>query len=120
MEKVEKDVFSTKDEFFRFEQIAESSYFWILIALIIAVIFCLFLFRIIWSWNGPPTSIKDSIAIVIFLARENTLDQYQKHIFSPMITLSVISDCRLGEVANQKNHKAFKFYFEYPLSVENC
>jgi hypothetical protein len=47
MEKVEKDAFSTKDEFFRFEEIAESTYFCNLIALIIAVIFCLFLFRII-------------------------------------------------------------------------
>jgi len=45
MEKVEKDVFSTKDGFFDFEQITEPIYGLDLIALIIIIIFCLFLFR---------------------------------------------------------------------------
>ncbi len=53
MEKEEKDVFMDKEDFFLFEQIAESAYVWNLIALIIAMIFCLFLFRIAWSEIGP-------------------------------------------------------------------
>jgi hypothetical protein len=46
MEK-KKDVFSAKEEFFRFEQIAELTDVWNLIALIIAIIFCSILFQII-------------------------------------------------------------------------
>jgi len=46
MGKMEKDAISAKEEFFRFEQIAESTYVCKLIALIIAVIFCIFLLRI--------------------------------------------------------------------------
>jgi hypothetical protein len=44
---MEKDIFSAKEEFIPFDQIAEPSYIWSLIALIIAIIFCFFLFRII-------------------------------------------------------------------------
>jgi len=44
---MEQDIFSVKEEFIPSDQIAEPSYFWCLIALIIATIFCLFLFRII-------------------------------------------------------------------------
>jgi ABC-type amino acid transport system permease subunit len=47
MVSMEKDVFSNKEEFISSEQIAESSYVLNLIALIIAIIFCFFLFRII-------------------------------------------------------------------------
>jgi len=44
---MEKDVLKAEEEFFRFEQIAEPIYLWNLIALIIAAVFCTFLFRII-------------------------------------------------------------------------
>jgi hypothetical protein len=42
-----KDIVSAKEEFNLSDQIAEPLYFWNLIALIIGIIFCLFLFRII-------------------------------------------------------------------------
>jgi hypothetical protein len=44
---MEKDIFWDKEEFIPSDQIGESSYVWNLIALIIAIIFLLFLFRII-------------------------------------------------------------------------
>ncbi len=47
MEEVERDAFSTQDEFSRFEQIAYPINVLNLIALIIAIIFCIILFRIV-------------------------------------------------------------------------
>jgi hypothetical protein len=44
---MEEDIFSAKEEFNPSDQIAEPPYFWNLIALIVTIIFCLFLFRII-------------------------------------------------------------------------
>jgi len=44
---MEKEIFSAKEEFIPPEQIAEPTYIWNLIALIIAIIFCSFLFRVI-------------------------------------------------------------------------
>jgi hypothetical protein len=44
---MEKDIFWAKEEFIPYDQIAEPTYIWSLIALVIAIIFCLFLFRAI-------------------------------------------------------------------------
>jgi ABC-type amino acid transport system permease subunit len=44
---MEKDIFLNKEEFIPSDRIAGSSYVLNLIALIIAIIFCLFLFQII-------------------------------------------------------------------------
>jgi len=44
---MEKYLFSAEKEFIPSDQIAEPTYIWNLIALIIAIIFCFFLFRII-------------------------------------------------------------------------
>jgi hypothetical protein len=44
---MEKYVCSSEKEFIHSDQIAEPTYIWNLIALIIATIFCLFLFQII-------------------------------------------------------------------------
>ncbi len=51
IEKEFKDIFSAKEEMsFPFGQIGEATHVWNLILLIIALIVCVFLFRIIWSW----------------------------------------------------------------------
>ncbi len=47
MYSMEKDMFSYKEEFIPSDQIGESSFLWNFLALIIAIIFCFFLFRII-------------------------------------------------------------------------
>ena len=48
---MQKDIFPAKEKFIPSDQITEPVYVLNLIALIIAVMFCFFLFRIIWSWT---------------------------------------------------------------------
>ena len=70
---MKKYVFLAEKESIPSYQIAEPIYILDLIALIIAIIFCFFLFRIIWSCIGPPRSIKDSNALVILLTPSSSL-----------------------------------------------
>ncbi len=94
MGKVEKDAFSTKDEFFRFEQIAESPYFFNLIALIIAVIFCLFLFRVIWSWTRASNICK-RLNCYRHLSGKRKHPRWISEVPISTHDNSIISDCRL-------------------------
>ena len=71
---MEKYVFSAEKESITSYQIAEPIYVLNLIALIIAIIFCFFLFRIIWSCISPPRSIKDLNALVILFTPSWNVD----------------------------------------------
>ena len=72
---MEKDVFLVKEELIHFEQIAELSYIRNLIVLIMTIIFCFFLFQVVWRWVPPPRSIKDYRHL---WAIKNTPNQYRK------------------------------------------
>ena len=84
MKKVEKDVFSTEDGFFRFEAIAQPIYVLNLIVLIIIIIFCLFLFRTLslikhFNWK--------SIGIILKKRKRYSVVKEQGGVESPTVLL---------------------------------